>query len=57
MNPDDDNPNVEHSFTFSNMPVTYAEILDSITELQPKKSQDFNGISMFFLKKSCQFYP
>jgi hypothetical protein len=38
-------------FCFSTSPVTQTEILDSIKQLQPKKSTDINGISMFFLKK------
>lgn len=38
-------------FSFADNPVTHAEILESIKQLQPKKSSDFNGISMFFLKK------
>jgi len=36
---------------FANCPVTDSEILDAISMLLPKKSEDFNGISMFFIKK------
>jgi hypothetical protein len=36
---------------FSNCPVTDSEILDAISMLLPKKSEDFNGVSMFFIKK------
>jgi hypothetical protein len=38
-------------FQFNENPVTVSEILDCVQQLNPKKSQDFNGISMFFLKK------
>jgi hypothetical protein len=38
-------------FCFANTPVSFTEIRDSVNQLQPKKSQDFNGISMFFVKK------
>jgi hypothetical protein len=43
--------NTRPVFCFTNSPVTQTEILDSINQLQPKKSSDLNGISMFFLKK------
>jgi hypothetical protein len=36
---------------FANCPVTDTEILDAISMLLPKKSEDFNGVSMFFIKK------
>jgi hypothetical protein len=36
---------------FSNCPVTETEILDAISMLLPKKTEDFNGVSLFFLKK------
>ena len=43
---------------FSNCPVTESEILDAISMLLPKKTEDFNGVSLFFFKKiqklSCQ---
>jgi hypothetical protein len=38
-------------FCFVNTPVSFTEIRDSVNQLQPKKLQDFNGISMFFVKK------
>jgi len=38
-------------FSFVNNPITQTEILDAVTQLQSKKSLDYNGISMFFLKK------
>jgi hypothetical protein len=37
---------------FSNCPVTESEILDAISMLLPKKTEDFNGVSLFFLKNS-----
>ncbi len=39
------------SFSFSNSLVTQAEIIDATAQLLPKKSEDFNGLSMFFIKK------
>jgi hypothetical protein len=36
---------------FSNCLVTESEILDAISMLLPKKTEDFNGVSLFFLKK------
>jgi len=33
-----------------NNPISQTEILEAVKQLQPKKSQDFHGISMFFLK-------
>jgi len=39
------------SFTFSSSPVTQAEIIEATSQLMPKKSEDFNGLSMFFIKK------
>jgi hypothetical protein len=52
--PEPENIDLENNrpvFCFTNSPVTQTEILDSINQLQPKKSSDLNGISMFFLKK------
>jgi len=37
-------------FSFSNSPVTENEVFDAIKLLEPKKSCDVNGLSMFFLK-------
>jgi len=37
-------------FSFSNSPVTANEIIEAIKLLEPKKSCDVNGLSMFFLK-------
>jgi len=50
------NPTVhptENPFTFSivNSPVTATEILDATAQLEPKKSEDLYGVSMFFIKK------
>ena len=39
------------SFSFSSSPVTQAEIVSATSQLLPKKSEDFNGLSMFFIKK------
>jgi len=39
------------SFSFSSSPVTQAEIIEATSQLLPKKSEDFNGLSMFFIKK------
>jgi len=39
------------SFSFSSSPVTQAEIINATSQLLPKKSEDFNGLSMFFIKK------
>ena len=36
---------------FSDCPVTCTEIIETFDLLQPKKSQDLNGLSMFVLKK------
>jgi hypothetical protein len=36
---------------FANCPVNDSEILNAISMLLPKKSEDFNGVSMFFIKK------
>ena len=38
-------------FSFSNSPVTQAEIVSATAQLLPKKSEDFNGLSMYFIKK------
>ena len=37
-------------FSFTDSPVTETEILNAVGLLEPKKSCDFNGLSMFFLK-------
>jgi hypothetical protein len=37
-------------------PVTGYEILDAISELLPKKSEDFNGVSMFFIKQFKHYF-
>ena len=39
------------SFSFSSSPVSQAEIVTAASQLLPKKSEDFNGLSMFFIKK------
>ena len=39
------------SFSLTNEPVTSTEINEACKLLEPKKSEDFNGISMFFIKK------
>jgi len=39
------------SFSFSSTMVTQAEIVEATSQLLPKKSEDFNGLSMFFIKK------
>ena len=43
------------SFSFSSSPVTQAEIVNATAQLLAKKSEDFNGLSMYFIKKiySC----
>jgi Reverse transcriptase (RNA-dependent DNA polymerase) len=38
-------------FNFSNNPVTVSEIVDTINLLEPKKTSDFDGLSMFFVSK------
>ena len=47
--PSVDNPNLP-IFSFQNTPVSEMEILSAIKLLESKKSCDFNGLSMFFLK-------
>jgi len=42
------------SFSFSSSPVTQAEIVNATAQLLPKKSEDFNGLSMYFIKKFIQ---
>jgi hypothetical protein len=37
-------------FTFTNAPISPRDIIDATDFLQPKKSQDMNGISMSFIK-------
>jgi len=43
------------SFSFSDFPVTRSEIVEAVKLLQPKKSEDHTGLSMFFIKK-CMNY-
>ena len=38
-------------FSLNDSPVTRTKIADAIIQLQPKKSEDLFGISMYFLKK------
>jgi len=52
----DNYANTQHNddiplLSFTNSPVTETEVLDAIAMLKSKKSEDFNGVSMFFLKK------
>ena len=49
LNPNDPDPDWP-LFSFSNTPVSETEITDAIKLLEPKKSCDLNGLSMFFLK-------
>ena len=44
-------PNDIPLLNFSNTPVTCTEILETLKLLQPKLSQDFNGLSMYLVKK------
>jgi hypothetical protein len=37
--------------SFSESPVTGFEIIDAISILNPKKTEDYNGVSMFFIKQ------
>ena len=37
------------SFSFSSSPASQAEIIDAASQLLPKKSEDFNVLSMFFI--------
>jgi hypothetical protein len=39
------------TFSLSNVPVSPSEIIDACKILLPKKTEDFNGISTFFIKK------
>jgi len=39
------------AFSLNNSPVTVTEIIEATTQLQSKKSEDMNGLSMFFIKK------
>ena len=50
---DNDNviPNNIPMLNFANNPVTCTEILETLKLLQPKLSQDFNGLSMSLVKK------
>ncbi|MFN9979891.1 MAG: RNA-directed DNA polymerase, partial [bacterium] len=45
-----DNDNVP-LLSFTDSPVNGSEILEAISELLTKKSEDFNGVSMFFIKQ------
>jgi hypothetical protein len=47
VHPLDGNVNIP-LLSFTDSPVTGLEVLDAISELLPKKSEDFNGVSMFF---------
>jgi Reverse transcriptase (RNA-dependent DNA polymerase) len=38
-------------FSFSDSPVTCNEIIEAIGSLEPKKTQDVNGLSIFFISK------
>jgi len=38
-------------FSFSASPVTVTEIVEATAQLQCKKSEDMNGLSVFFIKK------
>jgi hypothetical protein len=38
-------------FSFTENPVSLEEIVEAVEQLQAKKSQDFNGLSMWFVKK------
>jgi hypothetical protein len=52
--PDPDRNNVNYDgpiFKFSDSPVTCSEIIEVIQSLEPKKSIDVNGLSMFFVSK------
>jgi len=45
-----DNANVNVPLlSFTDSPVTGSEVLDAISELLPKKSEDFNGVPLCFL--------
>jgi hypothetical protein len=50
VQPIDENDNIP-LLSFTDSPVTGSEVLDAISELLPKKSEDFNGVSMFFIKR------
>ncbi len=45
----------EHSFSFTSVPLTENEILESTLSLKSKYTPDFNGISSSFLKKIITF--
>jgi len=51
MKPPDVYFNNPAEFSFSNSPVSQAEIVNAASQLLPKKSEDFNGLSMYFIKK------
>jgi hypothetical protein len=45
-----DNANVNVPLlSFTDSPVTGSDVLDAISELLPKKSEDFNGVPLCFL--------
>ena len=47
-NPNHDN--VQNLFSLSDIPITEHEVSEAFAQLDPKKSNDSNNISMFFLK-------
>jgi hypothetical protein len=40
----------QHTNSFTENPVRLKEIVEAVKQLQAKKSQDFNGLSMWFVK-------
>jgi hypothetical protein len=49
-----DSPPNNFSFSFSNDPVTLSEISDVIKSMEPKKTQDSDGLSVFLISKISQ---
>jgi hypothetical protein len=49
--PDSLLPHNENIFSLSNNPATFSEIKEACDQLQSKTSLDFEGISLFFIKK------
>jgi hypothetical protein len=47
----DNPPDLPFAFSVSDSPVTRSEILEAVAQLEPKKSEDLYGLSMFFIKK------
>jgi hypothetical protein len=47
----DETPTTAARFDMSSVPVSYDELLESISSLQDKKTPDFNNVSMSLLKK------